>query len=344
MTLIARYCATIASLMIAASIAADDIVSPSVQATLDKQLEEQFSNPGIHRAGAPPPATVYEQAKKLHPSLELKYMGSSSTPTNDYVWSEYYYETPFASNQWPYGFIHVLWHLNSSQPIWSMDWGGDFQPHSRAWIDFDGDGQRDLFFFAGFEDVFATHLYLWRVRKNGFRSDALVEVYSNDNDYSVLVDMDNDGRPEILDSGHTGNDHVEYQCGEQEWDKPAIPESVRSALATEYRKLAKEFDQFNFNYNMPDAYPVFSISILDPIMIFRIEMSKVVDVTEQYPDHLLWRLNMLLEIRKANSEKCVELVDSTISYVEGRLAKVRSNQALHPDALTRAGERRRYPS
>lgn len=249
----------------------------------------------------------------------------------------YYYETKEAKNAWPYGTIHVLWDRASSAPVWSLDWGGDFQPHSLAWIDFDGDGKKDLLFFAGSEDIFATHLYLWRLKTPSFSKEALVEVYTNDNDYSVVLDFEGDGRPEILDSGHPGSEHVDHQCGE---DSPEIPRTVRDALGVQYRSLSRGFDQFNLTYNLPDAYPSLSMKILDPIKVLRIAGSSVVDVTARYPDHLRWRIGLLKEIRAANSGECVVLVDSVISYLERRLAEVKPKQPLHatPDG---ARERQR---
>jgi hypothetical protein len=338
---ISRTVLVFTGLAIAGLAFAGDPIATAAQDKLDRQLAEQFANPGTHRPGAPPPQQVLNRAMQFHPPLELQYLGSASTPSNDYVWSEYYYETEGSENKWPYGIVHVIWHLNSTEPVWALDWGGDYQPHSRAWIDFDGDGQKDLFFFAGFEDVFSTYVYLWRVKKNRFSARALVKIYSNDNDYSVLLDMDKDGRPEILDSGHSGDTHIENHCGENEWDGPEIPSTVHAALESEYRSLSRSFDQYNFTYNMPEAYPAWGMRILDPVKILQVEKAGLVDVTERFPHHLQWRLNMLSEIRKANSGRCLWLVDSVISYISGRLAKVRPNQALHPVALTRAGERRR---
>ena len=304
------------------------------------QLEGQSANPRPWNPDSRPPAAVLEHAKSLRPGLALEYLGSRNTRSNDLVWSEYSYNTPTNAHNWPAGVLHVLWSLTSSAPVWSMDWDGDFQPHSHAWIDFDGDGQRDLFFFAGFEDVFATHIYLWRLQKPGYRKDALVKVYSNDNDYSVILDMEADGRPEILDSGYSGDTHVAHQCGTEEWDRPEVPDSVERALDAKYRALSRGFDQFNFTYNMPDAYPATSMKILDPIKILRIERSGVVDVTARYPAHLRWRLGVLRDIRAVNTGKCRDLVDSVISYLEKRLTQARPSGAVRPASDGEGGRRR----
>jgi hypothetical protein len=331
----------VASLAIAGAVTAANPVATAARDKLDSQPAGRFLYPEVGKPGGPPPQQVLDRVKQFHPALDLRYLGSASTHSDDYVWSEYHYETVGSENRWPYGNVHVLWRQNSVEPVWSLDWVGDYQPHSRSWIDFDGDGQKDLFFFAGFEDVFSTHIYLWRVKTNRFSPNSLVKVYSNHNDYSVLLDMDRDGRPEILDSGHAGDAHIEHRCGDDEWDVPEIPATVQEALAIEYRALSRSFDQYNFTYNMPGSYPAWGMKILDPISILRIEKAGLVDVTERFPDHLQWRLRMLSEIRRVNDGKCLDLVDSVISHVSGRLAKARRSQALHPDALTRADERRR---
>jgi hypothetical protein len=206
-----------------------------------------------------------------------------------------------------------------------LDWGGDFGPHSLEWIDFDGDGKKDLFFFAGFDEALATRVYLWRLDTPSPSEEALVEVYANDSEYSVIVDFDGDGRPEILDSGHPVRGQVEYDCWEY---KLKTPLAVRDALAVEYRSLARGFDQFNFTYNMPEDYPSMSMKILDPIRVLRIEGSSVVDVTTRYPNHLRWRLGLLREIRAANSGECLALVDSVISYLERSLVEVQVDTPL----------------
>jgi hypothetical protein len=246
-------------------------------------------------------------------------MASAITPISAYFLSTFSYENPTTENTWPYGIIYVLWHLDSSTPVWSLDWGGDFQPHSIAWIDFNGDEKLDLFCLAGFEDVSETYVYLWNFDRPVFHKEALLNVYSNYNDYSVLLDIEGDGRPEILSSGHSGDNRIEQQCGENKWDEPKVPDSVYKALKREYSKLSQDFDQFNYTGNMPESYPAWSMKILDPIKILRIEGSRSVDVTEQYPHHLRWRLEMLQTIRTANSGKCREFVDVVISYIKGRI-------------------------
>ncbi len=299
---------------------------PSVRGMPGGQPEKPCAQATALNPSTEPPDGVVDYAQEQRPGFPLKYIGSEQGPGDEYVWSRWSYTTREATNRGAYGVIHVLWHLASSMPVWSVDWGGDFQPHSLAWLDFDGDGSKDLLLFAGFEDYFDTRVYLWRLDTSSSLEEALVEVYANGDPYSVILDFEGDGRPEILDSGNQGREYVEDECWEY---RLGDPQTVRDALGVEYRSLARGYDQFNFTYNMPDHYPSVSMKILDPIRILSIEGSSVVDVTTRYPDHLRWRLGLLREIRAANSGECLALVDSVISYLERRLVEVQSDTAPH---------------
>lgn len=263
-----------------------------------------------------PPDIVLQQAKTVHPNITVKYEFNNTkiTPIQDHVWSTYSYTSKEKNGA--YGFIYVLWNQVTSKAVWALDWSGDFQPHSLSWMDFDGDGKKDLFFFAGFEDVFSTHIYLWNIKTPKFDTKNFIKVYSNWNDYSVVLDFENDGHQEILDSGYTGNEHVDISCGQDEFETPLIPPEVKNKMINEYRKLTGSLNKINFNYNLPEIYPVWAIGIFDPFRIFRIVNGKLIDVSHNYSNHLQWRRGILNHIRKVNKEPCSQIVDKAIKHID----------------------------
>lgn len=274
---------------------------------------------GSAETGWGPPHAVFRCAQELRPGAKLEYRLTIEEPDTRYRWSEYSYESIHGKPS--YGVVHVLWRPDTAIPIWGIDWPGDFQPHSKVWLDLNGDGLKDLFFFAGYEDAFSTYLYLWNVHSNSFSRDNLLLAYKNENDYSVLIDIDHDGKPEILDSGHSGREHVDHYCVPNDLRSPEIPGDVEEKIMTEYWRLAGIFDRFNFTYNMPKHYSILNMFIFDPIKIYKFDGTSLHDVTVRYPGHLKWRLMILKRIRTANQGECRPIVESAIDYLSILLKK-----------------------
>lgn len=274
-----------------------------------------------------PPIAIKEQAKTFHPELAFSLIDTTELPNDPYMWTRYRYSK---DGEWPYGVVYILWRSDTSTPIWGLDWPGDFQIHSLAREDFNGDGRKDLFFFAGFEDVFSTHVYVWNGESTSYSRDNMYEVYKNKNDYSVVMDIEGDGRPEILDSGHTGDIHIDNLCRDDGSGYAIIPSSIRTKVEKKYHELVGKFDKLNFTYNMPEHYAVMNMSIIHPIKIMRIEGDVAKDVTPQYQLHLQWRLNVLRKIRDTNKGGCKQLVDSVIDYIQKRLSEAQPSRELKP--------------
>lgn len=262
------------------------------------------------------PQIVDDKAKDFHPEYSISYYDSMPGPNETYNFSRYVYKDDGGNIQ---GIAYILWNKQTSNTLWGLDWMGDFTPHSISWQDFNGDGKRDLFFFAGFEDVFETYLYVWNVKDENYNRENLLKAYENKNNYSVVLDFEGDGNPEILDSGHIGDEHFENQCIQNEYSYAVVPTQIEVELTKKYMELSGKFDHLNFTYNLPKHYPIFSMSILSPIKIIRIQGDSAVDVTSEYPNHLRWRLEQLGRIRPENTGKCRDLVDSVITYIQGRL-------------------------
>lgn len=267
-------------------------------------------------ADALPPAAVTQQAQSFRPGEHLEFSDTQLFPGAPYQWSRYMYDN---KGKWPYGSVYILWRSDTSTPLWGIDWPGDFQPHSLAWVDFNQDGHPDLFFYAGFEDVFSTHIFLWQGESKGFSPANLKEAYKNENDYSMIMDIDHDGHPEILDSGRMGDEHREDPCSDNEVGYIDIPPLIRSAMTEKYHELVGRFGRLNYTYNMPESFPMFNLNIFAPIKIMRIEGTEAKDVTSQYPEQLRWRLGILKKIRAANEGACQQYLDPAIDYLRKRL-------------------------
>jgi hypothetical protein len=219
---------------------------------------------------------------------------------------------------------------NRKLPIWYKMIQGDFGPHSPGMIDMNMDNKPDLFYFAGFEDVFSTHIYLAAyddAEESAYANNHFIPVYSNHNDYSVLIDPEGDNHPEILDSGYSGETHrSSLGCtGKSSGiiidknNRATLTDSVRKKIVSKYFEITAGFDDYNFDYSMPDVYPVFNSFIMSPIKIFRIEGKQAVDVTSTFPEYLNWRIRILKQIKESSSDKCHNSINRVITYLQSQL-------------------------
>ncbi|MDX1586193.1 MAG: hypothetical protein R3222_05595 [Balneolaceae bacterium] len=207
---------------------------------------------------------------------------------------------------------------------------GDFGPHSLGLIDLNSDGKKDLFFYAGFENIFSTFIYTanYDNRLNdGYHPDNFLKAYSNKNDYSVLIKPGNAGQPLILDSGYEGRENRSgISCFEDQSglavrpeNKLTLTDSIRHEIKRKYQEVTGQLDNYNFDYNMPGIYPLFNSMILDPIKIFRIVNNEAVDVTGEYPNYLQWRIGILNAIREVSSANCSDNIHKTIKHLKSYL-------------------------
>lgn len=239
--------------------------------------------------------TVVEYFEPLPPAIQST--AKDSNPKSEYVYRESQI-------------------VQSGQYVWSSDWRGDFQSHSIAWIDFDGDGQLDLRLLAGEEEEYSTFIYLWRVKGDQFESDSMKKVYQTMNDYSVILDIDHDGRPEILDSGHSVQTRPELMCA-QDGSELLIPRKLRAEIAREYDRGVGKFNDFNFG--LPGSDDAWSLRLFDPFNIYSLADGQLNNVTFKYPKHIKWRLSVLRQIREANPVARAHQLDELIAYNQRQL-------------------------
>jgi hypothetical protein len=235
--------------------------------------------------------------------------------------------------EWPYGSGFVITHPQRDEPLWYKMIDGDFGPHSVSLLDLNRDGRLDIFFYAGFEDVFSTYVYASNyedIISEPFSEKNFVEAYSNGNDYSVLMDLKGSNQPVILDSGFEGEEHRSSRSCFEDRGRAVMSENqisvtkpVIEEIRSKYSKVTGSLDKYNFDYNMPEAYRLFNTKLLYPIKIFKIKDQESIDVTSQYPEYLKWRISILKKVKKDSPDKCMDNIEGTIKYLQGYLQSQR---------------------
>lgn len=230
---------------------------------------------------------------------------------------------------WPYGSGFVITHPQRDEPLWYKIVDGDFGPHSVSLLDLNGDGKLDLFFYAGFEDVFSTYAYASNyedIISEPFSDNNFVEAYSNENDYSVLLNLKGSNHPVILDSGFEGEEHRSSRSCFKDLGRAVLSENQISVtepviedIRRKYNKVTGHLDKYNFDYNMPEAYRIFNTKLLYPVKIYEMRDKESIDVTDEYPEYIKWRVSILERIKSDSPDKCADNIDKTIKYLQSHL-------------------------
>ena len=250
----------------------------------------------------------------------LKYYSRDSIPESGFSWILFYYWNK--PGEFPYGRGLAIWNNKTEQVIWKYLHHGDFGPHTISWVDIDGDAHKDLIFLAGLEDVFSTYIYKWNLMGDTYSEDNLVLVYQNNNDYSVLMDLNSDGLPEVLDSGYEGFYHQgdTSAMGENECFGLTVSDSLRDVIKSRYYSIVGNYHESNFDYGMPSSAPFINMFIFDPIKILGFESGVKSEVSHLYQDEFEWRIGILSEIRSHMDDPCaLSRVDSTLRYLRKRI-------------------------
>lgn len=258
----------------------------------------------------------------------VKYLSTVNLEKNDFLLHYFVYKNKEGESSGGSGFKIVK--SNQETPFWYKSIDGDFGPHTVSTLKINKDKKLDIFFYTGFEDVFSTYIYLGNYDSiTSYSEKNFVQIYSNRNSYSVLFDLDGDNYPEILDSGYKGNKHKNgFSCLENPYDitikqkdRLVFSDSVKQAITDKYFDLTGPFDQYNFDYSMPKAYPLINTFILSPIKIFKVEGSNLLNVTSAYSGYLTWRIKILKQIKEDSSKKCGKRIDNIITYLNNQVAK-----------------------
>lgn len=216
-----------------------------------------------------------------------------------------------------YGTIYVMYEKKNNNLIWTLKWLMDFEPHTFAYIDFNKDVRKDIIFYAGFEDVSITKVYLSKLDEYKHSDKNFVLAYQNDNDYVMLADIDKDGVPELLEAIPTKKDHMSFCSKEGEF--PEYSKETRFSINNEYDRIVGKFDYFNFKYGSKEYYKSSNINILNKVRPLQIVYNKVVDVSNKYKNHFKWRYKTLLQIKKDSPNSCHASLNELLKYNKSKL-------------------------
>ncbi|GHA78567.1 FG-GAP repeat domain-containing protein [Pontibacter akesuensis] len=205
----------------------------------------------------------------------------------------------------------VIWTMVRGRfnPIWQLKDSSDFPPHTYSFVDYNSDGKKDVTILSGQEDVFSTDVYLNKSTTT-YSTDNFESVHRNWNNYSVIVDLDGDGVPELLDSG---NEQVEPE------ERPEffLSDDVKSEIDRKYVEIAQVKGANNFHFNMPQRFRVSNSFLMDSIKVMGCEDEKFIDKTCNYQDYLDWRIGILEQLEK-DSRNDTKYVNALISYHKRR--------------------------
>lgn len=239
----------------------------------------------------------------------LRHLATETVPSLGARASHFHYEDP---GGWPRGRAVALWREASdrvAENFWIHLHPGDFPPHALHWLDLDGDGASDLFYTAGYDDVEETRVFLNRMEVEG--APPFVRAIEETADYLGVVDLDDDGRPELLDPGDP-----DFGSETPVWfDGCALPDRAAAEAWVRFGDLAEGWEELN---RYETLHPLRRVRVL------RLERSaappwyEVVDVTRRFPDHLRWRLGLLEEVEGADRE-CREMIEGLRAWIRSRL-------------------------
>jgi len=247
------------------------------------------------------------QVRRLTPALRLTFEAPLANRSAPYELRRFTFvsEPP---HDWPYGTGFAVADRTSGEVLWVYLHNGDYSPHEIRWADFDGDGRDDILFHAGFEDVATTHLYVNRIGSTRYGVSHFAQAYANDDVYAVVVDFDGDDRPELVapesypsEDDPCAGTFQALTASKGEWKE-------------EYRRLARHFDAFNFQFGASAAeYDALQLFAKPMISSFGRKPSSVSVVR-----HLRLRRNLITASLPALSPPCrgrAEQIDSYLAYL-----------------------------
>jgi len=251
---------------------------------------------------------VKEQISSLLPGTALYPLGINDASNDQISVSRFGFRLEQSSND--YGTVVTVFDSKSGQLLWAHIVYGDFGPHTIELIDFDGDGRDDLWLLSGFEDVFASHLFMNRIDSDQFSLTSFVPGFASDEVYATLLDFNKDGYPEILVPGNKVLiDMWEvYNIADAQCFK--LSKEIVELAKKEYSRLVGRFDFANFDYNM-DSYPVHALFLNNKIQIIsKYPENKI--VTNKYADHVRWRLEVTKKRLSESSDSCKNVLSQRL--------------------------------
>jgi hypothetical protein len=260
----------------------------------------------------PTPPNLADWIRARHPGLHLEMRGSASGQGSRYGSTFYELAKDDESDEYASGV--VLW-TGGGTPIADLRLNGESPPHTVRWLDFDGDGRRDLLVLWGDEDEEGTSIFLDRAGSHA-RDQAFVAAYENRGQYAGVLDLDGDGRPEIVQpDAWRGGETEEWPCADME-----PPADVRAQAAQEYRRLTRGVRDANFTYGEEGGYEPTVMALWMPVRILAVRGARAVDVTREHAGHVRWRVGLLQRMRGAPgvTKECAAELDRVANVMRER--------------------------
>lgn len=260
-------------------------------------------------ASAPPAPTdraaLLAEVKRRLGRATIGASDSGTIPGTRLNWTSFFASPP--SEREPGALIWVV--SDSAGAIrWFEHYPTDTWPHTVVWQDLSGDSLPDLFALSGQESEFDSRVYLQRAPGRPGRDTILFHLaYRDTTQYAALVDLDGDGKPELLDRAG-GPVNEESDCG------PHVPDSLKADVQQEYERTGRRFHTANFTYGDLPAFGVTTLMVTVPVNIIQFRGDSAIDATAEFPRHLQWRLGILEEVRAATPEECREELDPVLEH------------------------------
>ena len=215
-----------------------------------------------------------------------------------------YFDYSSRAAKWPYGTGFAVISHDSTNVLWIHLHDGDYPVQEVFWADFDHDGKDDILFHAGYEEVAQSFVYLNRVASDYFAISNFTLGFESREQYASTLDFDHDGFPELLVS--KGD---EYGGDDPCLQALSTDTTIRKAEKREYARLVGRFDSFNVDYRRG------FLDLGDSIQIARL-YGEQFWVTDQFRDHLQWRLALARRLADTAPKKCVDRYNQLIKYLE----------------------------
>jgi hypothetical protein len=206
---------------------------------------------------------------------------------------------------------YAIWQdiKNTFNLLWLQLDSSDYPPHTFSCVDFNSDNKMDLLLLAGEDEEFYTRVFI-NYSKEYYSHDNFVLKYYNDYVYSSILDIDQDGKPEILDSGINPiyrDSSIFYLTSEQEKE-----------LSNIYDSMTQSNNFNNFTYGVPGSYKIYNMFLEDEIVIYQFINNNFIDNTRLFKDHIIWRIKFLTDLKK-DPRNDSKHIDALIEYFKIKL-------------------------
>ena len=255
---------------------------------------------------APLTASVVDQLRTRLGDATYHLRHGDTVPSSSLRWAIYHQTRPGDE------YARVVWVVSDStgRVRWVSRHESEYVPHTMLWRDLSGDGLGDVIALSGQEETFESRVFLQR-RPDPARGDSTLFrlAYEDTSQYATLVDLDGDGRPEVLDPVDftRAPEDDAAECSVE------ISDAVTREARGEYERIGRPWHAANFTYGIPD-FAVSTLMLLLPLRIVQFDADSAIDATSRFPDHVRWRLRLLEQVRDATPDACRAPVDSVVTY------------------------------